>query len=134
MKHIEMDHSGDKLGSNERPGGDVSQASTTRPNRSTRSKDDALAAPQPTEVGNPLILPPGIGIQEALYAVGRTQTDLAAAMGISQKHLSQIVTGKTGFTADIALKIELALGIPAEDLMQAQAAWNLARARRRASA
>lgn len=125
---------GAKLGGNERPGGDVSQASSTRPNRSTSRKEDALATSQPTQVGNPLILPPGIAIQESLYTAGRTQASLAAEVGISQKHLSQIVTGKTGFSADMALRIETALGISADSLMQAQAEWNVARARRKASA
>ena len=133
-ENVTVHNTGDKLGSNERPGGDVSQASTTRPNRSTSPlEEDALATVQPTQVSNPLTLPPGIAIQEALYAAERTQADLARAVGISQKHLSQIVTGKTGFSADIALRIEAALGIPAESLMQAQAQWNLARARRRAA-
>lgn len=130
-----IDDAGGKLGGIERPGGDVSQASSTRPNLSTSPLEEgALATSQPTQASNPLTLPPGIAIQEALYEADRTQADLASAMGISQKHLSQIVTGKTGFTAEIALKIELCLGLSAESLMQAQATWNLARARRRAGA
>lgn len=135
-----IDDAGGKLGGIERPGGDVSQASSTRPNLSTSPLEEgALATSQPTQASNPLTLPPGIAIQEALYATDRTQSDLARAVGISQKHLSQIVTGKTGFSAEVALKIEealglSALGLTAESLMQAQAEWNVARARRRAQA
>ena len=47
---------------------------------------------------------------------GRTQTDVASALGTTQQHLSQIETGQRPISLELRRKIVTELGIAAEDL------------------
>ena len=62
------------------------------------------------------------GLRREIEAHGFTQAGLCRVMGISQKHLSQIITGKVPLSTQIAVRMEVVLeGVDAEQLMALQA-------------
>ena len=60
-----------------------------------------------------IAVPPGETIREKLEQRGMQQKELAARMGMSEKHVSNLINGKVGLTQATALKLERVLGIPA---------------------
>ena len=60
-----------------------------------------------------IAVPPGETIREQLQQRGMQQKELAARMGMSEKHVSNLINGKVGLTQATALKLERVLGIPA---------------------
>ncbi|CAN5328261.1 ImmA/IrrE family metallo-endopeptidase [soil metagenome] len=64
---------------------------------------------------------PGDLIRFELDARGLTQADLAARAGTSAKHLNQVIQDAVPLSAETALRLERALGIPAAVLTQADA-------------
>jgi len=56
----------------------------------------------------------GLTISETARAYGITQKKLASKMGYSQKHLSELVQGKTPVTPKTAIKLEEIFGASAE--------------------
>ncbi|HKJ95798.1 MAG TPA: HigA family addiction module antitoxin [Gammaproteobacteria bacterium] len=59
------------------------------------------------------VSPPGETIADVLDERDWTQKDLATRLGYSEKHVSQLVTGKAPVTEDTALRLERVLGTPA---------------------
>ena len=57
--------------------------------------------------------PPGTTIKEQLEDRGMTQKDFAARMGMSEKHISQLINGDVRLTPETAEKLEMVFGIPA---------------------
>lgn len=57
--------------------------------------------------------PPGATIKERLEDRGMSQKEFAARMGMSEKHISQLINGNVQLTNDTALKLEMVLGLPA---------------------
>jgi HTH-type transcriptional regulator/antitoxin HigA len=57
---------------------------------------------------------PGEILEETLQARSITNRDLAARSGISEKHISQIINGKSSVTPDMAILLERILDIKAE--------------------
>ena len=76
-------------------------------------------------------IPPGELLQEELEARGMTQKLLAQMVGRPAQLISEICRGKKEITADTALDLEKALGIPAYFWMNLEADYRLALARRR---
>jgi addiction module HigA family antidote len=60
-----------------------------------------------------------------LEPLGLTITDTAARLGVTRKALSELVNGKTGVSAEMALRLELAFGASAESWLAHQAAFDL---------
>jgi addiction module HigA family antidote len=60
-----------------------------------------------------------------LEPLGLTITDTAARLGVTRKALSELVNGKTGVSAEMALRLELAFGASAESWLAHQAAYDL---------
>ncbi len=60
-----------------------------------------------------LVLPPGDTLLETIEAMGMTQAQLALRMGVTEKHINEIIKGKASLTEDTALKLERVLGINA---------------------
>jgi plasmid maintenance system antidote protein VapI len=54
------------------------------------------------------------------------QKSVARQAGISEKHLSQIVRGAVRMSARVAVQLEVPLGVPALDLLIAQALVDIA--------
>ena len=54
-----------------------------------------------------------------------TVTKAAKALGVTRKHLSKIINGHAGVTPEMAIRLELALGVSAESWLGHQAAYDL---------
>ncbi|HZZ86342.1 MAG TPA: HigA family addiction module antitoxin [Anaeromyxobacteraceae bacterium] len=60
------------------------------------------------------VTPPGGTLQDLLDERGMAQNELAERTGLTAKAINEIVKGKMAITPDTALKLERALGTPAE--------------------
>lgn len=69
---------------------------------------------------------PGVVIREQLRAIGLKQNHVALELGISEKHLSGIVTGKARLQPEMAYELARVTGLAADALMQMQAHYDLA--------
>jgi addiction module HigA family antidote len=73
---------------------------------------------------------PGVTLREILESSGITQRTVALEMGVTQKHLNFVVQGKAAITAQFAVRLERALGVPtAEFWMSLQTNYDLRKAR-----
>lgn len=86
----------------------------------------ALEAP-PIEPN--IAIPPGEHLEEELEARGMTQRALADLLGRPPQMISQVIRAKKSITADFALELEGALGIPAHIWIGLEANYQLSRAR-----
>lgn len=57
-------------------------------------------------------VPPGETLQETIAALNMDQRELATRLGMSEKHVSQIVNGVAPVTYETADKLELVTGVP----------------------
>ena len=88
--------------------------------------DSVLEAP-PIEPN--IAIPPGEHLDEELETRGMTQRALAELLGRPPQMISEVVRGKKAITADFALELEGALGIPAHLWMNLEANYRLTKAR-----
>jgi HTH-type transcriptional regulator / antitoxin HigA len=58
-------------------------------------------------------VPPGETLRETLESLGMTQAELAQRTGRPKKTINEIIKGKAAITADTAIHLERALGVPA---------------------
>ena len=63
--------------------------------------------------GKYIAIPPGESIKEQLEMRSMTQKEFALRMGISEKHISRLITGQVELTQDVALRLESVFGIEA---------------------
>ncbi len=73
---------------------------------------------------------PGRLLKEALQGSGEVQDLHAIRLGISRRRLNEILNARRGVTADSALRLARYLGTEPEFWLEAQAAYDLADARR----
>ena len=57
---------------------------------------------------------PGMMIKPELEERGITQKEFARMLGMQASHLSEVLRGKRALSAELALKMEKAIGIPAK--------------------
>lgn len=57
--------------------------------------------------------PPGVTIKEQLEDRGMSQKEFASRMDMSEKHISHLINGDVQLTSDVAYRLELVLGLPA---------------------
>lgn len=62
---------------------------------------------------NVIATPPGATIKEQLTERGLSQKEFAVRMGLSEKHISKLIHGQVQLTPEVALRLEMVLGIPA---------------------
>jgi HTH-type transcriptional regulator / antitoxin HigA len=77
------------------------------------------------------VSPPGATLLEVLEERGMSQRDFALRTGVSIKHISNLITGKAGISAEMALTLETALQIPARFWLAREARYQEYLARRR---
>lgn len=77
-------------------------------------------------------LPPGALLRAEIEARGMTQADLAARAKLTEKHVSQVMTGTVSLTPDVAQAFERSLNIPARTLLLAEARYQSERSRQEA--
>lgn len=58
-------------------------------------------------------IPPGDTIKDFIDELGMSQKELAKRMGLSEKHLSHIISGMTPISMDVAEKLQTCLGVKA---------------------
>lgn len=82
----------------------------------------------------PMLNPPHPGDfirTEIIEPLGLSVTEAARILGVSRPTLSSLLNGKTGLSGNMALRIEKAFGPKMETLMRMQAAYEIARTRKR---
>lgn len=57
--------------------------------------------------------PPGVTIKEQLSDRGMSQKEFSARMELTEKHISRLINGEVRLTTDVANRLEMVLGIPA---------------------
>ncbi len=72
---------------------------------------------------------PGVDIKDELQARGMPQGELAKNLGMNRSQLNEIISGKRNITPQLALLLEMALGIDADYWMNAQKQYELDKAR-----
>jgi HTH-type transcriptional regulator/antitoxin HigA len=80
-----------------------------------------------------LPLPPGEYLLEVLQEKGLTQSELARRMRRPLQPINEIVHGKNAITAETALQLEHALGVPAHIWTGLEAEYRLTLARNAAA-
>jgi len=75
--------------------------------------------------------PGKILLEECIKPLNFTIASFALRIGTSRKNLSEIVNGKTGISAEMALKISKALGTSAQFWLNMQQAYDLWQAKQR---
>ena len=68
---------------------------------------------------------------EMIQPAGLTVTAAAIALRVSRPALSSLLNGKASLSGDMALRIEKAFGVNMDTLMRMQAAYDIARTRKR---
>ena len=67
-----------------------------------------------------LIIHPGETLAEIIEMRGMSQKELAARMGVTDKHINTVIKGKKNISASFAKKLEYTLGIDAGFRMNLQ--------------
>jgi antitoxin HigA-1 len=73
---------------------------------------------------------PGEIVQEYMESLGLTVTALAAHLKITRANLSRMIHGKTGVSAEMAVRLSEAFGNSPEVWVRMQANYDLAKAMR----
>ena len=72
---------------------------------------------------------PGLSVRhDCLEPLGLSVTDAAKRLGVSRKHLSDLVNGHSGISPEMAIRLDKAFGGGAETWFRLQAAYDLAQA------
>jgi addiction module HigA family antidote len=73
---------------------------------------------------------PGLWLSdEIVKPYGLSVTDLARHFGVSRQAMSTLLNGRTGLTAEMAIRFEKAFGLQADTLCRMQSNFDLAKAR-----
>jgi len=76
---------------------------------------------------------PGLSVRyDCLEPLSLSVTEGAKVLGISRKQLSDVVNGRAGISAEMAIRLDKAFGGSADVWVRLQAAYDLAQARKRA--
>ncbi len=57
--------------------------------------------------------PPGATIKEQIVDRGMSQKEFAARMDMPEKHISKLINGEVLLTSEMAMRLEMVLGLPA---------------------
>jgi addiction module HigA family antidote len=73
---------------------------------------------------------PGLSVRhDCIEPLGLTITEAAEALGVTRQTLNNLVNGKSGISADMAIRLDKAFGGGAETWLQLQMAYDLGQAR-----
>ena len=67
--------------------------------------------------------PPGETIREQLEDRSMSQKEFAARMEMSEKHISRLINGDVQLTPDVAMRLEMVLGLPASFWMRLESIY-----------
>jgi HTH-type transcriptional regulator / antitoxin HigA len=88
--------------------------------------------PEPEEFRSDTPTHPGEMLRRVLAARGMSQAELAARVGLSPKHVNQVLHGIALMSPDAAIALERVLGTPASIWTRLDTRWQEARSRERA--
>jgi len=74
---------------------------------------------------------PGDILRDGVIDAGVSVTDFADHLGVDRVTLSRLLNGKSGVSAEMAMRLAMALGGSAESWLHLQAAYDLSQAERR---
>ena len=92
---------------------------------------------RPASLGVPARKPPKPGEfldTRFLKPLDISQTELAAALGVSRRRINELVNGRRAITPDTAVRLGMYFGNDAAFWMHLQVAWDMHAAMRRAAA
>ena len=73
---------------------------------------------------------PGLSVRhDCIEPLGLTITEAAEVLGVTRQTLNNLVNGKSGISADMAIRLDKAFGGDAETWLRLQLAYDLAQAR-----
>ncbi len=75
------------------------------------------------------VIHPGVTLEEVLEERAMSQADLARRTGLSEKHISQVINGKSSLSPDMAVRLEPVLGIRAATWNRLESGYQEARLR-----
>ena len=75
---------------------------------------------------------PGRGLRDDIEALGLTVAEAAKALGVTRQQLYNVISGRSGITPEMALRLEKGVGGTADSWLGMQAAYDLAQLRQRA--
>lgn len=76
---------------------------------------------------------PGLSVRhDCLEPLELSVTEAAKRLGVSRRHLSDLVNAKAGISPEMAIRLDKAFGGGAETWLRLQTAWDLAKAMRNA--
>jgi addiction module HigA family antidote len=70
-------------------------------------------------------------LKDDLDELGLSVAEAAAGLGVTRQQLYNVISGKSGITPEMALRLEKAIGSTADHWLRLQAAHDLAQARAR---
>ena len=76
---------------------------------------------------------PGEGIKQELDHMGLTVAEAAKGLGVTRQQLYRVINGECGITAEMAYRLEKAIGSTADFWLRLQANYELAQIRARAA-
>jgi addiction module HigA family antidote len=77
---------------------------------------------------------PGALIKDDIEALGLSVADAAAGLGVTRQQLYRVIRGESSVSPEMAVRLEKALGGPADVWMRMQTNYDLAQVRSRALA
>lgn len=72
---------------------------------------------------NFIAIPPGATIKEQLVTRGMSQKEFAQRMGMSEKHISNLINGKVEITTSMSIHLESVLGLPSSFWQRLEASY-----------
>jgi antitoxin HigA-1 len=74
---------------------------------------------------------PGQGIRDDIDALGLSVAEAAEGLGVTRQQLHNVISGRSGITSEMAIRLEKGVGGTANHWLRLQAAYDLAQARAR---
>lgn len=74
---------------------------------------------------------PGRGLKDDIDVLGLTVAEAAEALGVTRQQLYNVISGRSGITPEMALRLEKGVGGTADAWLGMQAAYDLAQLRMR---
>jgi addiction module HigA family antidote len=72
---------------------------------------------------------PGRGLKDDIDALGLTVAEAAEALGVTRQQLYNVISGRSGITPEMAMRLEKGVGGTADAWLGMQAAFDLAQLR-----
>lgn len=123
------------IDADERPVSRDQVGSNERQELNAKNNSSQVSATMPRTLRHPDVAPshPGAIVAEVIEDAGLNKTALAESLGVTRAALYNVIEERSAVSADMAVKIETAMGISADLLVSMQAACDLHKARKAAA-